>query len=205
VPKAVDDVRARKDELRARLRAERAALAPAEVRAASAAVCRWLDRLPVLDGAQHVAVYAARRGEIDPAQTAERLHARGARVAYPRVDGERLVFHAARVGELALGTYGIPAPRPDAPAIALDACEVVLVPGVAFDRDGHRLGQGGGYYDRALAGSPRTLRIGLAHSFQLLDGLPRQEGDEPVDLIVTPDGARPTGARSAHAPGEVQS
>jgi 5-formyltetrahydrofolate cyclo-ligase len=205
VPKAVDDVRAKKDELRARLRAERAALALAEVRAASAAVCRHLDELAALGRAQHVAVYAARSGEIDPAQAAERLRARGVAVAYPRDDGERLTFHAARASELELGSFGIPAPLAGAPEVELDACDVVLVPGVAFDRAGHRLGQGGGFYDRALSAAPRALRVGLAHAFQVIDGLPCSERDEPVDVIVTPDGAHATGARPAHAPLEVQS
>ena len=205
MPKAVDDVRAKKDELRARLRAERAALAPAAVRAASAAVCRHLDGLAALGRARCVAVYAARRGEIDPAQSVARLHARGAEVAYPRIEGERLVFHAARAGELELGAFGIPTPRADAPEMKLDRCDVVLVPGVAFDRSGARLGQGGGFYDRELAAAPRALRIGLAHSFQVIDGLPCCERDEPVDVIVTPDGAHATGARPAHAYPEVQS
>ena len=66
----------------------------------------------------------------------------------------------------------------------------IFVPGVAFSRDGHRLGFGRGYYDRALAAAPRALRIGLCHEFQLVDHWPPRIGDEPVDLVLTPRRAR---------------
>ncbi len=61
------------------------------------------------------------------------------------------------------------------------------MPGVAFDRSGHRLGYGGGFYDRFLARLPaRALRIGVAFDQQVLDELPAEEHDQPVDLVVTP-------------------
>jgi 5-formyltetrahydrofolate cyclo-ligase len=201
----VDDIRAEKDELRARLKAERSALAPADVRAASAAVCRRLDGLDALAGARAIAVYAASRNEIDPAASVERLRSRGAIVRYPRVDGEQLAFVAARADELVPGAFGIAAPPAEAAAVSPEDLDVVLVPAIAFDRSGYRLGYGRGYYDRALAAAPHALRIGLAHAFQIIDTVPRRDGDEPVDLIVTPDGAHATRARPSHTPGEVQS
>jgi 5-formyltetrahydrofolate cyclo-ligase len=216
VPEAADEVRAKKDELRSRLRAERAALSADAVAAASAAVCARLGRVAAIARARVVALYAATRGEIDAAPLAAELRARGATVVYPRVDGDRLRFHAVGgggagagagggVGALEPGTFGILAPRADAPEVALDAIEVVLVPGLAFDRGGHRVGYGRGYYDAALAAAARALRIGLCHAFQLVDTVPRAGADEPVDAIVTPDGTHATSARPAFAPEEVQS
>ena len=98
------------------------------------------------------------------------------------------------------GVLGIPTPTADAPEIALETVSVVLVPGVAFDRAGHRLGHGRGYYDVALARAGRALRVGLCHAVQVVDALPRHDTDEPVDVLVTPEGAVMTGARSTPTP-----
>jgi len=182
----VEDVSEEKESLRKRLRAERAAIAPAELRAASEACCR--HAAPLVSRANVVAFYAATRGEIDPAELASGV----GRAVWPRIDGATLSFHE---GPLEPGRFGIPAPRSDAPAAAPEQIDLVLVPGLAFDRSGHRLGYGRGYYDAALAAAPRALRVGLCHAFQLVDRLPVRAGDEPVDYLVTPDGVAPTGAR----------
>lgn len=94
------------------------------------------------------------------------------------------------------GEYGIPAPGDDCPVLAEEEIDVILVPGTAFDRDGGRIGQGGGYYDRFL---PRTdaLRVGVCHDFALLDRVPAQAHDQKMDLIVTPSGV--TEAPGLHA------
>src|SRR5258706_3228880 len=168
--------------LRKQLMDRRAALGEAELRAASAAVGAHVLALPALKGARTLAAYAAIHGEIDPAAIAEALRQRGAGIVYPRVlsaTPPELSFHIATVAELVVGAFGVAQPPENAPTIPLDQVAIVLVPGVAFARDGHRLGYGRGYYDRALAGAPRGLRIGLAHSFQLIDRLPPRPRDEP--------------------------
>jgi 5-formyltetrahydrofolate cyclo-ligase len=196
VHEAVDDERERRDALRRRLRAERARLTPAEARAASAAVCAHLAQLPGLASARSLALYAAVQNEIDPAGVPL---GPGVLVAYPRVDGLALRFHVvAGRDELRVAQHGIAEPPETAPLA--ESLDLIVVPGVAFDAAGNRLGFGRGYYDRALAARPAALRVGLAHSFQLLESLPRREGDEPVDWIVTPDGARATLARGLKEP-----
>jgi 5-formyltetrahydrofolate cyclo-ligase len=195
LPTAVDDDREAREALRRRLRAERSALATDEVSAASAAVCAHAGAF--LDGARAIAFYSATRGEIDPAPLARQARARGVRLAYPRVASVQppaLAFHLVDGPEtLGPGVFDIPAPPAGAPLAG--ALDVVLVPGVAFDEEGHRLGYGRGFYDRALAQHPGATRVGLCHRFQLLPRVPRRAGDEPVDFVITPDGARPTGAR----------
>jgi 5-formyltetrahydrofolate cyclo-ligase len=185
VHEAVVDENEDRRALRKRLRDERAALSPADVRAASEAVCAQLRSLPAFARARRIAFYAATQNEIDPAALAAEKEA-----AWPRVDGERLSF---RRGPLAPGSFGILEPAPGAPLV--EPIELVLVPGVAFSYDGNRLGYGRGFYDRALASMPGALRVGLCHRFQLVSAIARREGDEPVDFIVTPEGARATGAR----------
>jgi 5-formyltetrahydrofolate cyclo-ligase len=184
----VDDVVKEKRALRQALEKKRRALAPDEVRATSEAVC---EHLAALLPAGVVALYAPLPGEIDVTSLAART-----RAVWPRASGRSpLTFHDAPLASLALDRYGIPTPAADAPAVALDDCVVAVVPGVAFDASGRRLGRGGGHYDIALSAAPRPLRVGVCHGFQIVRQVPTAAGDELVDLIVTPDGARRTGAR----------
>jgi 5-formyltetrahydrofolate cyclo-ligase len=202
-----EDDRTQREVLRRTLREKRAALAEGLVRAMSADVCAAAAALPTFARARRVALYSAVRGEIDPSQLADLLHERGAEVAYPRVVSTvpaLLAFCRVARGEaLAAGRFGIPEPRA-AGAVADADLEIIFVPGIAFARDGQRLGFGHGYYDRALAAAPRALRIGLCHDFQLVDRLPPRPGDEPVDLVLTPRACVTTGARPL-APQEVPS
>jgi 5-formyltetrahydrofolate cyclo-ligase len=179
----VEDVRSQRETLRRRLRAERSALSPAELHSASLACAK--NFAPLVYGV--VALYSPIRGEIDPGHINDAV--------WPRIEDDgRLTF---RSGPLLPGRYDILAPAADAPEKTPD---VILVPGLAFDRRGHRLGYGRGYYDRALAACPRALRIGLCHSFQLVEVLPEEAHDQPVDYIVTPDGALATHARPKETP-----
>ncbi|MGZ3438170.1 MAG: 5-formyltetrahydrofolate cyclo-ligase [Polyangia bacterium] len=202
-----EDDRTQREKLRRTLREKRAVLAEGIVRAMSADVCAAVAALPEFARASRVALYAPVRGEIDPSQLRDLLHGRGAEVAYPRVVSTvpaLLAFCSVAPGEpLAPGRFGIPEPRA-AGTIDGDDLDIILVPGIAFARDGQRLGFGHGYYDRALAAAPRALRIGLCHEFQLVDRLPPRPGDEAVDLILTPRERVNTGARPL-APQEVPS
>ncbi len=199
MPEAVDEVATRKTALRQELRQKRRALPEADSRAASEAVCRHVASLRAFQRARSLALYAAARGEIDVTSLAAPLTARGAVVAWPRIvtrEPPLLAFHTCPLSDLIRDAMGIPTPPATAPDLGLAKVEVVLVPGVAFDVAGRRLGQGGGYYDHSLAAAPDALRVGVCHTFQLIDAVPHYASDVAVDLIVTPDGARNTGARS---------
>lgn len=177
-----------KPTIRARIRAARQGL-PAEERAplARSAAGRALA-LPELADVTHVLGFAAAPEELDPAPLLEALRARGAVVCLPRIAGPgALSLHVCEVSDrLQPGPFGLLQPSPDAEEAYADRIDLVIVPGVAFDAGGRRLGFGGGYYDRLLAGMPHATRLALAYDAQLIARVPTEAHDEPVDLIVTP-------------------
>jgi 5-formyltetrahydrofolate cyclo-ligase len=179
---------AEKATLRRAARAARDALsASARADAARAAAARLdaevLARLPA--GAL-VVLYAAKGSEVDTTAVAEAALRRGLVLAYPRVlVGDReLAFHRAGPGDLAPGVFGIPEPAATAPAVDPHTAALVVLPGLAFDRTGVRLGWGQGHYDATFAGAD-VLRVGLAYESQLVDHLPADEHDVHVHLIAT--------------------
>ena len=148
---------------------------------------RGVELLASLPG-RIVAGYAPIRHEIDVMPLMEALHAAGRELALPVVEERNapLTFRAWRPGEpLRKAAFGVPAPLPGAPPVRPD---VLIVPLAAFDRAGHRLGYGGGYYDRTLRALRRegpVTAVGAAFSGQELDIVPHDENDEPLDAIVT--------------------
>lgn len=185
-----------KSALRAEVRRRRASLDDATRRRAAAAAADHLLALPEVARAETVALYAAHGDELDPAPAGDALRARGLATVLPRVDGASLLLVPVGSGDqLSPGYRGVPEPVGD--ALPAEAVDVVVVPGVAFDRSGGRLGQGGGHYDRLLATLPRgSLRVGYAFACQLVDEVPRSLHDEAVDVVVTEDGTIRTYARS---------
>jgi 5-formyltetrahydrofolate cyclo-ligase len=137
---------------------------------------------------QIIAGYFPIGDELDCRPTLERFRAAGMRLCLPVVVRfrERLAFRRWAPGDaLAQGPFGTSHPLPAAPAVTPD---VVLVPLLAFDRTGHRLGYGAGYYDRTLAALRRegaVLAIGLAFDGQEVASLPTDPNDQPLDMVVT--------------------
>ena len=181
-----------KARLRSAMRARRAALSPEAVAEAGAAVARRLESVPAMAGARRVAAYRAVRGEVplDALLDGERRQV----LTLPRVAGRDLEFVAWRDGQrFAPGSFGIPEPV-HGEVVAFADHDAVLVPLVAFDAHCHRLGQGGGFYDRALAALPsgpetaRPATIGVAHWFQQVDEIPLEPWDMPLDAVVTDRG-----------------
>ncbi len=145
--------------------------------------------MPPVAEAHRVAAYRAVRGEIplDALLDGER----GDVFTLPRVVGAELEFVACSQGQtFEPGSFGILEPV-DGEVVALGDHDVVLVPVVAFDQRCHRLGQGGGFYDRALGSLPpgaeasRPAVIGVAHWFQRVDEVPCEPWDVPLDAVVT--------------------
>jgi 5-formyltetrahydrofolate cyclo-ligase len=173
-----------KAELRELARRRRAAL-PTDGFAISLAV--HAEALAIAPGAI-VAGYHAHRGEADPTLLLQALAQAGARIAFPRVTAKdaALEFHLLPDGEiLQPGAYGIHEPLAHWPRVMPD---VLLVPLLAFDPHGYRLGYGGGYYDRTLATFPKARVIGIAYAGQRMDFLPHDAHDYRLHAVLTETG-----------------
>jgi 5-formyltetrahydrofolate cyclo-ligase len=172
-----------KDKLRQEARARRKAVPDF-----AEALARHFEVLAVKPG-QVVGGYHALGTEADPALLLARLAERGARIAFPRVAAKQaaLEFHLVPEGEaLRPGAFGIHEPSADWPTIIPD---LLLVPLLAFDAAGHRLGYGGGYYDRTLE-ALKTPAIGIAYAEQEIGFIPAEAHDRTLDAVLTERGLR---------------
>jgi len=161
----------------------RESLSPAEVAAASASLCHHLAAWPPLRQARTVLTYLAFRHEPDLALLFALLpHVQW---AAPRVAGQRLIVHPYDPDHLLRHPLGMLEPAAELPVMDPAELDVVLTPGVAFDRRGGRLGFGGGYYDRFLPTTP-ALRVGVTYDHCLADELPCSAHDQRMDWVVTP-------------------
>jgi 5-formyltetrahydrofolate cyclo-ligase len=135
-----------------------------------------------------IALYAPAHNEADTAGILEAAFAAGKRVLYPAVCGVGMVFRQVHgLGCLTEGSFGILEPCPTGIDHHADEPDLIVVPGIAFDQSGHRIGYGKGYYDRFLQHPGRTAHlVGLCHDFQLIDGaIPAEGHDIRMEIIVT--------------------
>jgi 5-formyltetrahydrofolate cyclo-ligase len=181
---------AAKAALRVAARADRDRLATPQ---AAEAVARHVLASGLVPAGAKVSAYLAMGSELDPAPTVAALAARGHAALMPVVTprGQPLVFRHWRPGDrLVKGPLGTQMPHPDAP---VDEPDVLLVPLLAFDALGYRLGYGGGYYDRtlrALRAGRKITAIGLAYAGQEVTSVPHEAYDERVDAVATELGLR---------------
>lgn len=149
--------------------------------------------LPIVRDAEFFFIYCAYGSEVSTLELIDHLLAQGKTICVPLCEPTTTSMRAVRIidphKELVRGYKGIPEPDPQlveersTPATRL---QVAIIPGSVFDRRGFRLGYGGGYYDRFLAlEAPQALRIGLAFDVQLVDHLPEEPHDVPMDMLVT--------------------
>jgi 5-formyltetrahydrofolate cyclo-ligase len=134
-----------------------------------------------------IALYAAKASEVDTAELDVAARAAGFAIAYPRVvgDARRLQLHLAAPEALVPARFGLREPVADAPELAIAAIAAFIIPGLAFDRDGGRVGWGRGHYDATLVDAPAALRIGLAFACQLIDHVPRDPHDARLHVVIT--------------------
>jgi 5-formyltetrahydrofolate cyclo-ligase len=171
--------------LRRRMQTLRSALPADTIALRSAEVAARVLALSVVDAARDVVAYLPTDNEIDPAGVVHAARARGKRVYYPRVGGAGLEFVAPEAGGCRPGYRGILEPVDGEPLVPGREGVLFLVPGVAFDLRGVRLGRGGGHYDRALLSHGGATHLGLAYDFQVVQHLPEAAWDVRMHAIVT--------------------
>jgi 5-formyltetrahydrofolate cyclo-ligase len=183
------DLKRQKRALRREARARRDGLSPEERERMSDEVAENVVALPAVANATTVMAFSSFGSEVDTGPIIERLERDGRRVSLPRVEGRDIVAVAYRSGDPVIPTsFGAREPA-GGEKVAPEEIDVVLVPGLAFDRSGHRVGYGRGFYDRFLPAVRRdALTVGICFSVQLVDEVPQGRSDRPVDLVVTEHG-----------------
>jgi 5-formyltetrahydrofolate cyclo-ligase len=179
---------AAKENLRRRMLAIRGNMPPQKVADLSQRIRLHLNEVPSFIEAKTIIFYASIRNEVITDHMIGDALSMGKKVALPKVvkDQRRLVIsYIDDLDALMPGAYGIREPR-DIRPVPLNSVDLVVVPGVAFDMKGYRLGHGGGYYDIFLSEMGEgVIKIGLAFEFQLVGKLPIEEHDIKVDTILT--------------------
>ncbi len=165
---------------------KRESLSNSELEHASQLISEYLIHLESFREAKDIALYYPVRSEVDTRELFLAAVGAGKNVYFPRVEGSFLTFHRINnIDELVPGKFGVPAPAASLYQINPQNIDLFIIPGLAFDRTGGRLGYGKGYYDRVLDGIPVDKRIGISYSFQLLNEISTGEHDRRVGLVVT--------------------
>lgn len=175
-----------KEELRDHARAVRSGLTPAEAGSFSRSICDSLCQ--GLNGERTVMVYVSKPPEVDTMPLIKHLIKKGVRVVVPIIERETRTLRLSCLenpGDLVISTFSVPEPIGKELPVCGEDLEVVIVPLLAFDRGGHRLGYGAGYYDRFLSSYPQAKKIGAAFSCQEIGSVPADENDVAMDMIVT--------------------
>ena len=174
-----------KKALRAEIRAKKRALTPAQVEDASRRLAALLFDHPAYQAAKSVYGYLSSNQEVRTAGILRQAQADGKRVAVPKVFGETMKFlWLDDLSAVAPGAYNIPEPVADGPE-ADDETALILMPGLAFDPEGHRCGYGGGFYDKYLAAHPKHVTLALCYGFQMFSHLDTDAFDIPVQYVIS--------------------
>lgn len=196
IPCSADAIAENKRSLRKLTIARRDAMAPVERERFAERITAQLLTMNAYQQAQTVMSYMSFGSEFETASFVLQVLNAGKCLVMPRVDklARKLVLYQVEdLRDLETGVWGIREPRIDSPLVSLNEIDFLLMPGVAFDRTGNRLGYGAGFYDRLLADTPVTIqpqtlaatRVAAVFSLQVVDIVPTTENDQRVDFIMT--------------------
>lgn len=173
-----------KQELRRAIRERKRAMTEEEIVERSNALAEKFYNTPAYQAASTIYGYLPYNQEVRTVPMLQRALDEGKRVAVPKVYGEEMRFiYLEDLTQVSKGYAGIPEPIADAP-VADDKRALVLMPGLAFDPQGHRIGYGGGFYDKFLAKEPHHPTLALCYEFQMQAHLDTEEFDIPVDTVL---------------------
>jgi len=173
-----------KKAFRREISAKKRAMTQEEIVQASARLAEKLYASDLYKNSQSIYAYLSYNQEVRTNPIINRALMDGKRVAVPKVFGDDMKFLWIRdLHDIAPGAYNIPEPIADGPE-ADDEFALILMPGLAFDPEGHRLGYGGGFYDRYLAQHHQHKLVALCYGFQMFEHLETEAHDIPVDLVI---------------------
>ena len=173
-----------KKQLRSQIREKKRTMTQEQIEKASARLGELFAQTPEYKNAKTIYGYLPYNQEVRTVPMLEQALRDGKKVAVPKVYGDDMKFiYMTDLSCVEKSDFGIPEPVADEP-IADDPTALVLMPGLAFDTEGHRIGYGGGYYDRFLASEPNHPTVALCYEFQLLPKLETEEFDIPVDTVL---------------------
>ena len=173
-----------KKELRKKIRELKRAMTAQQIEAASSRLGQLFAQTEAYQNAKTVYGYLPYNQEVRTVPMLERALADGKKVAVPKVYGDEMRFiYMEDLSLVENSDMGIPEPVADGP-IADDPTALVLMPGLAFTEKGDRMGYGGGFYDKFLEAEPGHPTVALCYEFQMVDYLPVQDHDVPVDLVL---------------------
>lgn len=179
-----------KKALRKRIAEQKRAMTPEQIEAASQRLAERLFQTDAYQNALSIYGYLSYNQEIRTLPILRRAMIDGKRVAVPKVYGDEIRFiWMDDLSLVAPGYYDIPEPIADGP-VADDELALMLMPGLAFDPEGHRVGYGGGFYDRYLAAHPDHKLVALCYGFQLVDHLDCEAHDIPVHRVIPDEETR---------------
>ena len=179
---------ANKKALRASIKQKRRALSREYRQQASRKMQAELTRLPCYQAAEYIMLYMAMQDEVQLDELIAMVLKNGKKAVIPLVTGAGLMeaVELSDMADLVPDKYGIKTVSEEKRRlIAPDKIDLIIVPGVAFDKAGHRLGMGGGFYDRFMLRASRAVRAALAYDCQLLVSVPAEVHDLTVDYIIT--------------------
>lgn len=173
-----------KTALRQLIREKKRAMTQQQILLRSERLAELFVATQAYQAAKTVYGYLPYNQEVRTVPILERAIQDGKRVAVPKVYGDTMRFiYLEDFSKVEKSSFGIPEPVADAP-VAEDETALVLMPGIAFTQKGDRMGYGGGFYDRFLAEEPNHPTVALCYDFQILDSLPTEEFDIPVDMVL---------------------
>ena len=173
-----------KKELRRAIRERKRAMTEEEIVSRSAKLGVLFTQSDAYKNAKTIYGYLSYNQEVRTVPMLEQALRDGKRVAVPKVYGDEMKFlYLDDLTKVSKGYAGIPEPIADGP-VADDTTALVLMPGLAFDPAGHRIGYGGGFYDKFLAAEPNHPTLALCYEFQMLPELHTEEHDIPVDTVL---------------------
>ena len=173
-----------KQQLREEIREKKRAMTPQQITEKSQALARQFYDHPLYRNARCIYGYLPYNQEVRTTEMLAKALADGKRVAVPKVYGDTMRFHyITDLSRVEKGYCGIPEPMGDEP-IAGEEDALVLMPGLAFDSKGGRMGYGGGFYDKFLDAEKKHPTLALCYDFQMVSCVPVEEHDHPVDAVI---------------------